>query len=89
MTDTLDQIETSELPGVVTDWVTDAELIRRSGIPEKKLRPILRALDANPRSGFPRKDAFWGDRRHYPSVQDYWKNEQRRRIEASQMRRAS
>lgn len=72
-----------------TEWVTDAELIRRSGIPEKKLRPILRALDANPRSGFPPKDKLWGDRRHWPSVKAYWKAEQERKIEASKIRRAS
>lgn len=71
------------------EWMTDAELIRWCNIPEKKLRPILRALDANPRSGFPKKDPFWGDRRHYPSVQAYWKAEQQRKIEASQIRRAS
>jgi hypothetical protein len=55
-----------------TIWVTDAELIRRSGVPEKVMRANLRALDANPLSGFPKKDPLWGGRRHWPSVQKYW-----------------
>ena len=61
-------------PTAISDtiWVTDAELIRRSGVPEKIMRANLRALDANPRSGFPRKNKLWGDRRHWPSVQAYW-----------------
>lgn len=86
MTNTLDHIRPAPLE---TEWVTDAELIRRSGVPEKKMRPILRALDANPRSGFPKKDKLWGDRRHWPSVQDYWRREQQRKIDPSQTRRAS
>lgn len=57
-----------------TVWVTDAELIRRSGVPEKIMRQRLRALDANPLSGFPKKDPLWGGRRHWPSVQKYWEN---------------
>lgn len=89
MSDTIDTADWIEAPGIVTEWVTDAELIRRSGVPEKTMRRILKAMDENPRSGFPQKDKFWGDRRHWPSVQDYWRHEQRRRIETSQMRRAS
>lgn len=86
MTETLDHINPAPIE---TEWVTDAELIRRSGIPEKKLRPILRALDRNPRSAFPKKDKLWGDRRHWPSVQDYWKEEQRRKLAPSPLRRVS
>ena len=44
------------------DWVTDAELIRRIGVPEKKARVQLRELDRKA-SGFPRKQKSWGDRR--------------------------
>ncbi len=51
-----------------TLWVTDAELIRRGGIPEDIARETIRALDANPRSGFPRKIKMWGDRRYWPAV---------------------
>lgn len=71
------------------EWVTDAELIRRSGVPREIMRRVLRAMDANPRSGFPRKDKLWGNKRHWPTVQAYWKEEQRRKMEASHTRRAS
>ena len=87
MTETTDLIhERAPWP---TEWVTDAELIRRSGVPPKRMRPLLKALDSNPRSGFPKKDKLWGDRRHWPSVQDYWKREQQRKIEAPHIRRVS
>lgn len=77
MTDTLDHAETRE-----TLWVTDAELIRRSGVPEKKARATLRAMDANKLSGFPKKNKLWGDRRFWPEVVEYW-----RKIPPSQERR--
>ncbi len=72
-----------------TIWVTDAELIRRSGVPEKIMRANLRALDGNPRSGFPRKEKLWGDRRHWPSVLDYWKRQFEPKMTVSPMRRVS
>lgn len=52
-------------------WVTDAELIRRMGVPEKTAREALRMLDAQ-RSGFPQKQKVWGDRRYWPAVQAYF-----------------
>ena len=55
-----------------TIWVTDAELIRRSGVPEKRMRLLLQGLDADPRSGFPPKQKLYGDRRHWPSVKAYF-----------------
>lgn len=48
-------------------YVTDAELIRLLGVPEKIARSVLRELDAKP-SGFPRKQKLWGDRRYLPAV---------------------
>ncbi len=54
-----------------TLYVTDAELIRRMGVPEKIAREALRALDANPRSGFPAKLELWGKRRYWPAVKAY------------------
>lgn len=54
-----------------TLWVTDAELIRRSGIPEKVARRLIRELDRLP-SGFPKKDKLWGNRRYWPAVKDYF-----------------
>jgi hypothetical protein len=47
-------------------YLTDAELIRRLGVPEKTLRPLLPALET--KQGFPKKSAFFGDRRYWPAV---------------------
>lgn len=52
-------------------WVTDAELIRRMGVPEQQAREALRMLDAKP-SGFPKKQKLWGDRRYWPAVEAYF-----------------
>ena len=56
-----------------TLFVTDAELIRRIGVPEKIAREALRALDldAGKRSGFPQKNKLWGNRRYWPAV-EHW-----------------
>lgn len=54
-----------------TLYVTDAELIKRMGVPEKVARDAIRALDANPRSGFPKKQELWGKRRYWPAVKAY------------------
>ncbi|MDB5612089.1 MAG: hypothetical protein JWP25_8989 [Bradyrhizobium sp.] len=62
--------ETSERD---TLYVTDAELIRRMGVPEKIAREAIRALDKNPRvSGFPQKQALFGNRRYYPACKAYF-----------------
>lgn len=50
-------------------FVNDAELIERLGVPEKEARKALELLDSQPRSGFPKKDPFWGYRRYWPAVQ--------------------
>jgi hypothetical protein len=47
-------------------YLTDAELIRRLGVPEKVLRPMLPGLEENYR--FPKKDPLFGDRRYWPAV---------------------
>lgn len=60
--------DTAERPGL---YVTDAELIRRLGVPEKVARQAIQMLDADPRSGFPRKSKLWGDRRYWPAVTAY------------------
>lgn len=49
-------------------WVSDAEMIRRLGVPEKIAREALRMLDRNLSSGFPRKQKLWGDRRYWPAI---------------------
>jgi hypothetical protein len=55
-----------------TLWITDAELIRRSGVPEKTMRQALQMLDKDTRSGFPKKNKLYADRRYWPAVQAYW-----------------
>jgi hypothetical protein len=50
-------------------WVLDSEIIRRLGVPEKKAREAIRMLEA--KSGFPRKQKLWGDRRYWPAVKAY------------------
>lgn len=55
-----------------TLWVTDAELIRRAGIPSDVARRTLKALDQDRRSAFPRKVAQFGDRRYWPAVVQYF-----------------
>ena len=57
MTDTIDHNRE-------TLWVTDTELIKRLGSPRDATRAVLRMLDANPASGFPKKQKLWGDRRY-------------------------
>lgn len=56
---------------VETLWITDAEMIRRLGIPEKVARPLIKELDRRP-SGFPRKQKLCGDRRYWPAVKAYF-----------------
>jgi hypothetical protein len=55
-------------------FVTDAELIRRLGVPEKIARGALRALDnmGGRHSGFPQKNKLWGNRRYWPAVRQYF-----------------
>jgi hypothetical protein len=52
-------------------WVTDAELIRRLGVPEKIARATIRMLDSKS-SDFPKKQKLWGDRRYWPAVAGYF-----------------
>jgi hypothetical protein len=55
-------------------FITDAELIRRLGVPERIARDALKALDAagGRRSGFPQKLKLWGNRRYWPAVKAYF-----------------
>lgn len=53
------------------EMVTDIELIERLGVPVNLGYAALHALDENPRSGFPRKQKLWGDRRLWSSVLAY------------------
>jgi hypothetical protein len=56
------------LLGLRPETLTDAEMIRRIGVPEKIARAAIRALDENPHSCFPKKSALWGNRRYWPAV---------------------
>ena len=47
-------------------YLSDAELIRRLGVPEKHMRKILPGLES--KYGFPRKQPLFGDRRYWPAV---------------------
>ena len=71
-----------------TLWVTDAELIRRMGVPEKIARQALAMLDRDRASGFPKKQKLWGDRRYWPAVKDYFAKTQEPKI-AAPLRRVS
>jgi hypothetical protein len=53
-------------------FVTDAELIRRLGVPEKIMRRNLREFDTKPNYEFPKKSKVYGDRRYWPAVVQYF-----------------
>lgn len=69
-------------------YVTDQELIEYLGVPADIARRALAALDHNPRSGFPQKQPFWGDRRYLPAVQKWLDAHNGLKMDAPQ-RRAS
>lgn len=52
-----------------TLYVTDAELIRRLGVGEKTARVAIGELER--RSGFPKKDPLFGDKRYWPAVKAF------------------
>lgn len=52
-------------------FVTDAELIRRLGVPVKLGRAVLAGLDREKHRGFPQKQKVWGDRRYWPAVKAF------------------
>jgi hypothetical protein len=54
-------------------YITDAELIRWLGVPEKRARMVIRQLDAQHRvTGFPQKQKLWGDRRYMPALKAWF-----------------
>lgn len=59
-----------------TLFVTDTEMIRRIGVPEKIARAAIRVLDENPHSGFPKKSELWGNRRYWPAVEVWFREQQ-------------
>lgn len=81
MTDAADTLERETL------WVTDAEMIRRMGASEKVARDAIRMLDHDPRSGFPRKNKLWGNKRYWPAVKAYLDKANGLNVDASPTRR--
>ena len=51
-------------------YVTEAQLIRRLGVPEKDGRAMLQDLAKKP--GFPRKQGYASGRRYWPAVKEYF-----------------
>lgn len=50
-------------------YLTDAELIRWLGVPEKTFRALLPALES--KYNFPRKQPLFGGRRYRPAVKTW------------------
>lgn len=72
----------------VTLYITDAEVIRRMGVPEKVARVALHELDRDPRrTGFPQKDRLFGNRRYWPAVRAWLDRHNRIKLEPSKPRR--
>jgi hypothetical protein len=55
-------------------WVTDTEIVEALGVPADVAMTAIRALDKDPRTGFPRKQKLWGDRRYWPAVKAFFDN---------------
>lgn len=66
-------------------WLTDAELIRRMGVPERVARATLTELDKRG-TGFPQRQKLWGDRRYWPAVVAYFDRVYGLKMDASQGR---
>lgn len=62
-----------------TLFVNDAELIRRSGVPEKIMRDAIKFWDTK-KCGFPQKVESLGGRRYWPDVKAYLEREARRKM---------
>jgi len=85
-TDTIEQ----EAPTRETLWITDAELIRRMGVPERTARQTMRELDKHYKTtGFPQKDPKWGDRRYWPALKEWFDADVKRKMRAIPTRKAS
>jgi predicted DNA-binding transcriptional regulator AlpA len=51
-------------------FLTDAELIRRMGVPENVARQTIDELTN--KCGFPQKQKLWGGRRYWPAVKAWF-----------------
>jgi hypothetical protein len=69
-------------------YITDAELIRRLGVPEKIARAVIQELDDKTKqTGFPQKQKLWGGRRYWPAVKAYFDRTNGLTIDAQPPRR--
>lgn len=72
-----------ELPEIEADiplWVSDDELADKLRIPREAYRRAMMIYDADPKSGFPKKQKLYGDRRFWPAIWDYWSEVYRPKI---------
>ena len=54
-------------------YVTDAELVRKLGIPEKEARALIQQLDENHKqTGFPQKSRLMSNRRYLKKVRAWF-----------------
>lgn len=53
-------------------YIDDDDLAKRLGVAPKTVNEALRVLDHDPRSGFPKKQPLWGNRRYWPAVKAYF-----------------
>lgn len=69
-------------------YVTDAEMIRRMGVPEKLARPVIRELDEHHKTtGFPQKSKLFGGRRYWPKVEAWLNAHEGLNVDTPQPRR--
>ena len=76
----LPQLDTGALP----IWATDDELsaLPQIGIPRDVFRRAAMMYDADPKSGFPRPVAIYGNRRYVPAILDFWETIYRPKVRA-------
>jgi hypothetical protein len=53
-------------------YVSDDELPRLVGVDKETLGLALRTLDRNPKSGFPKPDPMFGNKRYFPKVKEWF-----------------
>lgn len=70
-------------------YVTDAELIRRLGVPEAVGRAALHVYDREKHRGFPQKQAVMGNRRYWPAVKAFLDRTNGLTIASSSTKRSS
>lgn len=68
-------------------YLTDAELIRRIGVPDKTMRSMLPGLEKN--YGFPKKSPLFGGRRYWPAVKTWLDRHNGLTMDPSTTRRGS